>query len=75
MDFVAYHPRESFAPSDFGSGESGKESTFKTSFYKYMFDSDKSPTKQLDALLRAIALYAVSIVQKNKLDVSLLLTS
>lgn len=29
--------------------------------YAYMFEKDKSPTKQLDALLRAIAVYIVRI--------------
>lgn len=28
--------------------------------YDYMFESDKRPTKQLDALLRAIAMHIVS---------------
>lgn len=29
--------------------------------YEYMFGADKSPTEQLDALLRAIAKYIVSV--------------
>lgn len=31
--------------------------------YEYMFERDKSPTKQLDALLRAIALAIVSTLR------------
>lgn len=31
-------------------------------FYGYLFESDKKPTRVLDALLRGIAIYIVSVI-------------
>lgn len=46
------------APPPESTSASNKTSNMK---YEYMFEKDKSPTKQLDAILRAIAKYIVCV--------------
>jgi hypothetical protein len=43
------------------TGAMGNNATDPKAFYGYLFEVDKTPTKTLDALLRGIAIYIVSL--------------